>query len=335
MFGLELSFIWAGIIAGAVLIYVVLDGFDLGVGLLFPMTKDEGERNVMMNSVAPIWDGNETWLVLGGGGLFAVFPLAYAVVMPALYMPIILMLLGLIFRGVAFEYRWRTKRWKPLWDMAFFGGSLVASFCQGIALGALVQGIEIEGRTYAGGWWDWLTPFSILTGVAVTTGYALLGATWLNMKLEGRIQAHMRRLAWPLAVATLVFMGLVSLWTPFTDAVYFERWFAWPTALFSGIVPLLVALAAFGMLRGLQRRGDKQPFFCALALFVLGFIGIGISFYPHMVPPSLTIADAAAPDESLMFALVGTLVLLPLILSYTAYAYWVFRGKIDPEEGYH
>lgn len=242
MFGLELSFIWAGIIAGAVLIYVVLDGFDLGVGLLFPMTKDEGERNVMMNSVAPIWDGNETWLVLGGGGLFAVFPLAYAVVMPALYMPIILMLLGLIFRGVAFEYRWRTKRWKPLWDMAFFGGSLVASFCQGIALGALVQGIEIEGRAYAGGWWDWLTPFSILTGVAVTVGYALLGATWLNMKLEGRIQAHMRRLAWPLAVATLVFMGMVSLWTPFTDAVYFERWFAWPTALFSGLVPLLVAI---------------------------------------------------------------------------------------------
>ncbi|SDG59726.1 cytochrome d ubiquinol oxidase subunit II [Sulfitobacter delicatus] len=335
MLGFELSFIWAGIIAGAVLIYVILDGFDLGVGLLFPLTKDEGERNVMMNSVAPIWDGNETWLVLGGGGLFAVFPLAYAIVMPALYMPIILMLLGLIFRGVAFEYRWRTKRWKPLWDMAFFGGSLVASFCQGIALGALVQGIEIEGRAYAGGWWDWLTPFSILTGVAVTAGYALLGATWLNMKLEGRIQRHMRSLAWPLALATLVFMALVSLWTPFKDGVYFERWFAWPTALFSGVVPLLVALAAFGMLRGLQRKADIQPFLCAQALFVLGFIGIGISFYPHIVPPSLTIAEAAAPDESLIFALVGTLVLLPLILSYTAYAYWVFRGKIDPEEGYH
>ncbi|MFD2740256.1 cytochrome d ubiquinol oxidase subunit II [Sulfitobacter aestuarii] len=335
MLGLELSFIWAGIIALAVLIYVILDGFDLGVGLLFPLTKDEQERNVMMNSISPIWDGNETWLVLGGGGLFAVFPLAYAVVMPALYMPIILMLLGLIFRGVAFEYRWRTKRWKPLWDLAFFGGSLVAALCQGIALGALVQGIEIENRVYAGGWWDWLTPFSLLTGVAVTVGYAMLGATWLNMKLEGRIQRHMRRLAWPFALATLVFMALVSLWTPFQQAEYFGRWFAWPAMLFSGVVPVLVVLASLGLLQGLRRQMDVRPFLCAQSLFILGFIGIGISFYPNIVPPSLTIAEAAAPDESLLFTLVGTLVLLPMILGYTAYAYWVFRGKVDPEEGYH
>ncbi|SFD57492.1 cytochrome bd-I ubiquinol oxidase subunit 2 apoprotein [Sulfitobacter brevis] len=335
MYGFELSFIWAGIIALSVLIYVILDGFDLGVGLLFPLTKDEGERNVMMNSVAPIWDGNETWLVLGGGGLFAVFPLAYAVVMPALYMPIILMLLGLVFRGVAFEYRWRTKRWKPMWDAAFFGGSLTASLCQGIALGALVQGIEVEGRAYGGGWWDWLTPFSILTGVAVTVGYAMLGATWLNMKLEGRIQSHMRRLAWPLAVATIAFMAVVSLWTPFQNDAYFGRWFAWPTAIFSVLVPALVALAVFGLFVGLSRQWDVTPFLSALALFVLGFIGIGISFYPYIVPSSLTIVEAAAPDESLAFTLVGTLVLLPMILGYTAYAYWVFRGKIDPDEGYH
>ncbi|AXI45271.1 cytochrome d ubiquinol oxidase subunit II [Sulfitobacter sp. SK012] len=335
MLGLELSFIWAGIIALSVLIYVILDGFDLGVGILFPLTKDENERNVMMNSIAPIWDGNETWLVLGGGGLFAVFPLAYAVVMPALYMPITLMLLGLVFRGVAFEYRWRTTRWKRLWDMSFFGGSLVAALCQGIALGALVQGIEVENRAYAGGWWDWLTPFSVLTGIAVTVGYAMLGATWLNMKLEGRIQRHMRRLAWPFGLATLVFMGLVSLMTPFLDDVYFERWFTFPFALFSAIVPLLVAACAFGLLRGLQRQRDIQPFLCALSLFVLGFIGIGISFYPHIVPPSLTIAEAAAPDSSLAFTLVGTLILLPMILAYTGYAYWVFRGKINPDEGYH
>ena len=335
MLGLELSFIWAGIIALAVLIYVILDGFDLGVGLLFPLTKDEQERNVMMNSVAPIWDGNETWLVLGGGGLFAVFPLAYAVVMPALYMPIILMLLGLVFRGVAFEYRWRTPRWKSTWDVAFIGGSLVASFCQGIALGALVQGIEIENRAYAGGWWDWLTPFSILTGVAVTVGYAMLGATWLNMKLEGRIQSHMRRLAWPFAVATVIFMAAVSICTPFLDPVYFERWFVWPTIGFSAIVPVLVALCFYGLFHGLQLQKNAQPFLCALSLFVLGFIGIGISFYPHIVPPSLTIVDAAAPDSSLWFTLVGTLILLPMILAYTAYAYWVFRGKIDPNEGYH
>lgn len=335
MLGLELSFIWAGIIAFAVLVYVILDGFDLGVGLLFPLTKDEKERNVMMNSISPIWDGNETWLVLGGGGLFAVFPLAYAVVMPALYMPIILMLLGLVFRGVAFEYRWRTERWKPLWDMGFFGGSIVASMCQGIALGALVQGIEIENRAYAGGWWDWLTPFSLLTGVAVTVGYAMLGATWLNMKLEGRIQRHMRRLAWPFAAATLIFMGLVSLWTPFQDPEYFRRWFAYPTAIFSFLVPGLVLLAAYGLLHGLRRQADVLPFLCALSLFVLGFVGLGISFYPHIVPPALTIEDAAAPDSSLAFALVGTLVLLPMILGYTAYAYWVFRGKVDPDEGYH
>lgn len=335
MFGLELSFIWAGIIAFAVLVYVILDGFDLGVGLLFPLTDDEKERDVMMNSVAPIWDGNETWLVLGGGGLFAVFPLAYAIVMPALYIPITVMLLGLVFRGVAFEYRWRTTRWKRLWDVSFFGGSLAASMCQGIALGALVQGIEIEGRAYAGGWWDWLTPFSMLTGVAVTVGYAMLGATWLNMKLEGRIQSHMRRLAWPFAVATVVFMGVFSLWTPFLDVEYFNRWFAWPTVAFSVLVPALVGLSIFGLFHGLQLQRDVQPFLCALALFVLGFIGIGVSFYPHMVPPSLTIVDAAAPDSSLKFALVGTLFLLPIILAYTAYAYWVFRGKIDPEEGYH
>ena len=335
MLGLELSFIWAGIIALAVLIYVILDGFDLGVGLLFPLTRNEQERNVMMNSVAPIWDGNETWLVLGGGGLFAVFPLAYAVLMPALYMPIILMLLGLVFRGVAFEYRWRTKRWKGTWDVAFFGGSLVASFCQGIALGALVQGIEIENRAYAGGWWDWLTPFSVLTGAAVTVGYAMLGATWLNMKLEGRIQSRMRRLARPFGVATVVFMAAVSVWTPFLDQVYFDRWFVWPTIGFSAVVPVLVALCIYGLFHGLQLRKDVQPFLCALSLFVLGFIGIGISFYPYMVPPSLTIADAAAPDSSLWFALVGTLILLPMILAYTAYAYWVFRGKIDPNEGYH
>ncbi|QUJ75622.1 cytochrome d ubiquinol oxidase subunit II [Sulfitobacter albidus] len=335
MFGFELSFIWAGIIAFAVLTYVVLDGFDLGIGLLFPLTDDEEERSVMMNSVSPVWDGNETWLVLGGGGLFAVFPLAYAIVMPALYMPIILMLLALVFRGVAFEYRWRTERWKPLWDMAFFGGSLTAAMCQGIALGALVQGIEIEGRAYAGGWWDWLTPFSVLCGVAVTIGYAMLGATWLNMKLEGRIQRHMHSLAWPFAIGTVICMGAVSIWTPFLDSVYFSRWFSWPQAAWSAVVPVLLAGAVAGLFFGLRKKQEVRPFLCAQALFVLGFIGIGISFYPMMVPPSLSIVDAAAPDESLRFALVGTVVLVPMILIYTAYAYWVFRGKVDPAEGYH
>lgn len=335
MLGFELSSIWAAIIAFAVLTYVVLDGFDLGIGILFPFAKDERERDVMMNSVAPLWDGNETWLVLGGGGLFAVFPLAYAIVMPALYIPIILMLLALIFRGVAFEYRWRTVRWKRLWDFAFFGGSLLAGFCQGLALGGLVQGINIEGRAYAGGTWDWLTPFSLLVGLAVPTGYALLGATWLNMKLEGRVQEHMRRLARPFGAATLLFMLVVSIATPFQDDVYLGRWFTWPTMIWSIIVPMLVIGVSWRGWAGLKRAEDISPFLCSLALFGLAFIGIGISFYPMMVPPYLTIAEAAAPDTSLHFALVGTLVLVPIILAYTAYSYWVFRGKIDPDEGYH
>lgn len=331
----ELSFIWAGIIAFAVLTYVILDGFDLGVGILFPTAESEREKATMMNSIAPIWDGNETWLVLGGGGLFAVFPLAYAVIMPALYMPIILMLLALIFRGVAFEYRWRTERWKPVWDVAFFGGSVVAAFMQGIALGALVQGITVADRAYAGGWWDWLSVFSVLTGVAVVVGYALLGATWIIMKTEGELQRKMQRYAWYLGAGTLAFIGVVSILTPFQDAVYFERWFAMPGVFLSVGMPAAVLVSAWALFTGLNAGRDAQPFLAALAIFVLCFVGIGISFYPNIVPPSLTIAEAAAPDESLRFALVGTVVLVPMILIYTAYAYWVFRGKIDPDEGYH
>jgi cytochrome bd ubiquinol oxidase subunit II len=331
----ELSFIWAGIIAFAVLTYVILDGFDLGVGILFPFADGEREKGMMMNSIAPIWDGNETWLVLGGGGLFAVFPLAYAVIMPALYMPIILMLLALIFRGVAFEYRWRTQRWKPVWDVAFFGGSVVAAFMQGIALGALVQGITVVDRAYAGGWWDWLSVFSVMTGLAVVVGYALLGATWINMKTEGPLQRRMQTYAWFLGAGTLGFIAIVSVLTPFQDAVYFQRWFNLPGSILSVLMPALVLAAAWALFTGLNAGKDNQPFLAAISIFVLCFIGIGISFYPNIVPPSLTIIEAAAPDKSLRFALVGTVVLVPMILVYTGYAYWVFRGKIDPSEGYH
>ena len=331
----ELSFIWAGIIAFAILLYVVLDGFDLGVGILFPFARSEKERDLMMNSIAPVWDGNETWLIMGGGGLFAVFPLAYAVALPALYMPIILMLLALVFRGVAFEYRWRTKRWKTVWNQAFFWGSVIASLMQGIALGALVQGIKVENRAYAGGWWDWLTPFTLLTGAAVVAGYVLLGATWLVMKCEGELKQRMRRHARVAGIITLGAIGLVSLLTPLQNAEYWQRWFAWPTAIFSVLVPALVALAAWRLYVGLRDDHDATPFVSSLAIFILCFIGIGISFYPHMIPPALTIEQAAAPDSSLLFTLVGAAVLLPLILGYTAYAYWVFKGKMDPDEGYH
>ncbi|MFN7103762.1 MAG: cytochrome d ubiquinol oxidase subunit II [Pseudorhizobium sp.] len=332
---IDLAFIWAGIIAFAVLAYVILDGFDLGVGILFPFFSEKRDKDVMMNSVAPVWDGNETWLVLGGGGLLAVFPLAYATILPALYAPIIAMLLGLIFRGVAFEYRWRTHRAEHLWNWAFTGGSVVAAFSQGVALGALVQGIPVVDRAYAGGWWDWLTPFSIATGLAVLIGYALLGATWLVMKTTGELAEQARRYAYLTAVGTLVSMGIVSLWTPFLEPLYLERWFSWPTAAFSVIVPLLVSGCFLLMLHGLRTHHDTRPFIAALGLFVLGFAGIGISFYPYIVPPSVTIWDAAAPDSSLAFLLVGAVVLVPMILGYTAYAYWVFRGKVDPEEGYH
>ena len=332
---IELSFIWAIIIAFAVLTYVMLDGFDLGIGILFPFADSEQDKSIMMNSIAPVWDGNETWLVLGGGGLFAVFPLAYAVIMPALYMPITLMLLALIFRGVAFEYRWRTVSWKPVWDAAFFGGSIVAAFTQGIALGAMVQGIKVVDRAYAGGWWDWLTPFSILTGFAVVVGYGLLGSTWLILKTEGDLQTKMRGYAKWLGLGTLGFLGVVSLLTPFQDAAYFQRWFSLPGSIFSVLVPSLVGLCTWLLFTGLKNKKEIQPFLASLSLFILSFIGIVISFYPNIVPPNLTIAEAAAPDSSLKFTLAGTMFLVPLILIYTAYSYWVFRGKVNPDEGYH
>ncbi len=331
----ELSFIWAGLIAFAVLAYVVLDGFDLGVGILFPLFPERAERDQMTNSIAPVWDGNETWLVLGGGGLMAVFPLAYATVLPALYVPIILMLLGLIFRGVAFEFRFRTVRWRPVWDWGFALGSMTATFMQGIALGALVQGIKIADRQYAGGWWDWLTPFSVLCGIALLIGYALLGATWLNLKTIGPLREKARKIAIYAAIGTFVTIGAVSLWTPFLDAEYFARWFRFPTAIYSGIVPVLLVVCAFGLWQGLTTDKHLLPFLAALGVFVLSFAGLGISFYPYIVPGALTIKEAAAPDDSLQFLLVGASALIPIILAYTGYAYWVFRGKIDPEEGYH
>jgi len=332
---LDLAFIWAVLIAIAVLAYVLLDGFDLGIGILFPFLKNERQRDVAMNTVAPVWDGNETWLVLGGGGLFAVFPLAYAVIMPALYAPIIAMLLGLIFRGVAFEFRWKANRSRAIWDWSFTLGSLTAAFAQGIMLGALVQGIEVADRAYAGGWWDWLTPFSIATGIAVIIGYTLLGATWLIVKTEGDLQEQAYRWAKTAGIGTIVMIGIISLWTPFLNDIFMQRWLAFPAIIYAAPVPILVLAAAFSLYKGLQMRRELQPFLSALALFVLCFIGLGIGFYPYMVPHSITIWDAAAPDSSLLFLLVGASVLLPLILAYTAYSYWVFRGKIREGEGYH
>ena len=332
---MDLAVLWAFIIAFAVIAYVILDGFDLGTGILFPLLGRHENRDTAMNTVAPIWDGNETWLVLGGGGLFAVFPLAYAIIMPAIYAPVIAMLLALIFRGVAFEFRFKTVRGRWMWDVSFFVGSIVAAFSQGVALGTLVQGIDIDGRAYAGGWFDWLTPFSLMTGFAVVVGYALLGATWLVMKTEGELHDIARRYAWISAVGTMVLIGVVSLWMPFMEDQFYLRWFTFPQIFYVAPVPILVALATFSLFQSLATGKEIRPFLSALAIFVLSFAGLGITFYPDIIPPHVTIWEAAAPESSLMFLLVGATVLIPLILAYTGYSYWVFRGKVREGEGYH
>jgi cytochrome d ubiquinol oxidase subunit II len=330
----DLPMFFAFIIAFAILAYVVLDGFDLGVGILFPFLPVGRERDSAINSVAPVWDGNETWLVMGGGGLLAAFPLAYGMILSALYAPIIAMLLALVFRGVAFEFRWRDPRHRPLWDVAFSGGSIVAALAQGITLGALLQGIAVQNRTYAGGWFDWLTPFSLLVGVSLVCGYALLGSTWLVMKSEGSLQERCHRMAFRLGIATIVAMAVVSAATPFLRDAYWMRWFAWPQVLFTAQVPVLVAIVTFVLFWSLRRGHHYTPFLMTLALFGLGLAGLGISLYPFVVPPSVSIWDAAAPDDSLKFMLPGVLIMVPIILAYTGYSYWVFRGKTG-HEGYH
>ena len=333
---INLTYAWAVLLAASIFIYVALDGFDLGLGILYPFFPEQEERDLLMNSVAPVWDGNETWLVLGGGGLFAAFPLAYAILMPALYPPVIAMLLALVFRGVAFEYRWRTERRRWVWDWAFIGGSTVATFCQGVILGAILQGIEVDGRQYGGDWLDWLTPFSLICGAAVIAGYGLLGATWVNMKATGKTQVDARRLAWVFGLATVAFIIVVSIFTPFLEANYYERWLTFPNIVYAAPVPIAVAALVFALFHALYtHEHDYWPFLIALTLFLITFVGLGLSMWPYIIPTEVTIYDAAAPYKSQLFMFVGAVVLVPLILGYTAYAYWVFRGKLEIGEGYH
>jgi len=329
-----LPVIWAGLIGTAVAMYVILDGFDLGIGILFPFARSESERDQMMRTIAPFWDGNETWLVLGGGGLWVAFPRAYAVIMPAFYLPVIVMLLALVFRGVAFEFRTvsHSKKW---WNVAFISGSTLAAFAQGVILGGLIEGVSVNNNGYAGGALDWATPFAMLCGLSLIAGYGLLGATFLVMKTEGPVAERARVQSKQLLIAVLVFMLAVSLWTPLTEPRIAARWFSLPNFYFLWPVPVVTALVAFATWRWIGNRREVPPFLAAITLFLLGYLGLVISNFPYLVPPTLTVWDTAAAPASQIFMLIGTLVLLPIILGYTGFIYWLFRGKVREGESYH
>jgi cytochrome d ubiquinol oxidase subunit II len=329
-----LPVIWAGLIGTAVAMYVILDGFDLGLGILFPFARNESQRDQMMRSIAPFWDGNETWLVLGGGGLWVAFPMAYAIIMPAMYLPVIVMLLALVFRGVAFEFR-HVSDSKPLWNFAFTSGSLIAAFSQGVILAGLIQGIKVENGQFAGGHFDWATPFSLMSGLALVAGYALLGATWLIMKTEGEVADRARRQAKVLLLVVLGFMALVSLYTPYAFERIANRWFSLPNFYYLWPIPLVTAIVAFLLWRWIGKDRDSLPFIATIALFLLGYLGLVISSYPYLVPPSLTVWDTAAAPASQIFMLIGTVFLLPIILGYVIFIYWLFRGKVKEGEAYH
>jgi len=330
---LDLVPLWAGILALGVFMYVLLDGFDLGVGILFPFAPDNASRDLMMASVAPIWDGNETWLVLGGVALLAAFPLAFAIILPAVYFPLLFMLVGLIFRGVAFEFRHLTH--KRYWDHAFHWGSVVATFAQGLVLGTYVQGIPIAGRQFNGGSFEWATPFALLTGVGLIVGYALIGACWLIMKSEGALQEWARRKALVLTFCVAAFIATVSVWTPFIQPQIYRRWFAWPNLLLLAPVPVITLALFVWLLRSLKAGKEVAPFLAALGLFAMCYVGLGISIVPMIVPYTITFWAAASGARSQAFLMIGTLFLLPIIVMYTGWSYWVFRGKVQAGAGYH
>ncbi|MGH8799055.1 MAG: cytochrome d ubiquinol oxidase subunit II [Casimicrobiaceae bacterium] len=331
---LDLVPLWAGILALAVFMYVLLDGFDLGIGILSPLAADDASRDLMIDSVAPIWDGNETWLVMGGIALLSAFPMAFAIIIPAVYFPILFMLIGLIFRGVAFEFRHMSAR-RRFWDWSFHLGSVVATFAQGIVLGTYVQGIPVEGRHFSGGSFDWATPFALLTGLGLIVGYGLIGACWLVMKTEGELQRWARRKATFLTFGVAAFVAMVSLWTPFIQPRVMERWFAWPNLLLLSPVPVLTLALFVWLLRALQSGREAAPFLLALGLFAMCYLGLGISILPMIVPYTVSLWAAASSPKSQAFLMIGTLFLLPIIIMYTGWSYWVFRGKVKAGEGYH
>lgn len=332
---MDLTLVAASVIGFALVMYVLLDGFDLGIGILFLVDTRKEDRDIMMNTITPVWDGNETWLVLGGAGLFAAFPLAYATILPALYIPVMVMLFALVFRGVAFEYRFKSERTQRYWDLSFSAGAAIAGFAQGVMLGAVINGIAVSDRRFVGGAFDWLTPFSLMCGLGLIVGYAMLGATWLILKTDGGVQDWAHRQAKRLTPALAAFVGLVSLWTPYSHPEVARRWFTLPNLLLLAPVPIVTALVFICLWRALHRREEIAPFFLTIAVFLLCFIGLSVSLYPYAVPYTVTIWDAAPQRESQIFLLLGVAVLLPVILAYTSYTYWIFRGKTGMNAGYH
>ncbi|ALF60455.1 cytochrome d ubiquinol oxidase subunit II [Psychrobacter urativorans] len=331
---LDLPLIWGGLIALAVFVYILLDGFDLGCGILFPFAGSDKNRSRIMNSIAPFWDGNETWLVLGGGGLFAAFPVAYGIIMTGLYLPVTFMLFGLIMRGVAFEFRFKSSSRRYVWDTFFFIGSVVATFFQGIMLGALVQGMEASNRLYSGGPFDWFTPFSIVCGIALLIGYALLGSTWLIIKTEHKLQVWARKVSGWMLSALVLAMIVVTVFMYFSDIEALEGWFSFPGLLYLAPMPIIVVALFFLMRKDLTGEREYRPFLLTVALFLMGYIGVCSAIFPYIVPYQMTIYEAAAADTSLSFMLIGAGIMLPIILSYTAFAYYTFKGKTDHEHMY-
>jgi cytochrome bd ubiquinol oxidase subunit II len=327
--------VWTLILGAGIFFYVLLDGFDLGVGMLYGLAPDVGARNVIMNSIAPVWDGNETWLVLGGVGLLAAFPLAFAIIIPALYFPILVMLLALVFRGVAFEFRFRDAPHRTFWDYGFCYGSAIATFAQGVMLGAFIQGFEVDGRHFTGTAFDFITPFSLLTGIALLFGYSLLGAGWLILKTEGEIQAGARRHGKVCLLGVLIAIAIVSGWTPIMSEDVALRWFSWPNIAFLSPVPIATGLTALAVWRALNGHSEAGAFIGAIILFTLAYVGIAISLWPMIVPYHYTLWQAASSERTQAFLLIGTLFLLPVIFAYTGWSYWVFRGKVRGDIGYH
>ncbi len=325
--------VWAVLVALAMILYVVLDGITLGIGILFGAFAGEKDRSLLISTIAPVWDANQTWLLFGGGAIFAAFPIVFAVLSSALYLPLITFIMGLIFRGVTFEFREHGRR-NRVWDLGFFLGSLLACLSQGFTLGGLLTGISVSGGQFSGGPFDWLNPFSVMVGIALIPGYIMLAASYLLMKTKGHIQQKAYSLSRISAFIVVAFMAIVTVWTPFHYPLVLQHWLEAPRIYFVWAFPLIGLFAVFRLAKAVHARREAPPLLWAIVLFLSGYLGLAASLYPYLIPPHIKIWEAAAVPKTLEFTLWGALVVLPLVLAYTAYSYWVFRGKTADGEGY-